>query len=620
MWSAAAVVVAVAVLGGACVGLVVGFVRQRRRLRALERDVSERDAAEERLRRSESKYRELVETSHDLIWSIDSDGRLSFVNRDAAQRMFGFAPEQIEGRHFTELIPIDRIQGDVEAFRRARAGEPRFHFEAAYHRADGRLVYIDVTGVTVVDDEGRLVRSTGTAADVTERKLKEAERLRYTRQLQELARTAVLVTSELSSDAVLRMVAERARVIIGARYAFAGAETARTDGTLFAAAPASEADSRADMREFVARGAPSTLASPSPRGILVSALTRRDGGAMGSIVVEDKLEGEFTTSDQSILAQLASLASVAIVNAELFDEIQRASARLEERVAERTAELREVNAGLEAFAYTVSHDLRAPLNAMRGFADVLVDEFAEQLDPAGRRHLEMIVAAADRMEKLIADLLEFCRIGGNDLPREPLDLTDAIRAAILQVEPVLRRQRARITVTGPALLVSGHRGSLVQIVANLLLNAVKFVAPETIPRVRIELAPGDGVARLWVRDNGIGIAEEDRERIFDPFERLHGRDVYPGTGLGLAIVRRAAARMDGRVGVESKLGEGSSFWIELPLAADPSAGKGRGRARRRSSAPVVGGAATPAGARVAARLASSATARPTLRAARADTG
>ncbi|MEW6270630.1 MAG: PAS domain S-box protein [Thermodesulfobacteriota bacterium] len=567
-------------------GRVIGHV-------AVLNDVSQRRAAEESLRRSERRYRELVETSHDLIWSIDADGRLSFVNRDAAQRMFGFAPEQIEGRHFTELIPLDHVQGDVEAFRRARAGEPRFQFEIAYRRADGRRVHLDVTGVTVCDEQGRLVRSTGTAADVTERKLQEGERVRYTKQLQELARTAVLVTSELSSDALLRIVAERARIIIGARRAFAGAQVGRSDTALFAAAPASEAETRAGMREFVIRGAPSAQQSFAPTGCLVSALTRRDGSAMGSIVVEDKLEGEFSASDQSILAQLASLASVAIVNAELFDEIQRASARLEERVAERTAELREVNAGLEAFAYTVSHDLRAPLNAMRGFADVLVDEFAQQLDPAGRRHLEMIVKAADRMEKLIADLLEFCRIGGNDLPREPLDLNAAVRAAVLQVEPVLRRQRARITVTGPSLIVSAHRGSLVQSVANLLLNAVKFVAAETIPRVRVELAPGDGVARLWVRDNGIGIPEEDRERIFDPFERLHGRDAYPGTGLGLAIVRRAVARMAGRVGVESRPGEGSSFWIDVPLAPEGAlpAGGGRARRRRRSAEPV----AAPAG-------------------------
>ncbi len=534
---------------------------------AVLNDVSSRRAAEESLKRSEARYRELVETSHDLVWSVDAEGRLSFLNHDALRRMFRISPEAVEGRRFTELVPPDAVQGDVAAFQRARAGEPRFHFEIAYPRRDGSLVYLDVAGVTVRDEEGRFVRSHGTAADVTERKHQEAERLRYTRQLQELARTAVMVTSELSSDAVLRIVAERARTIIGARRAFAGVyREGSPDVVLFAAAPVEEGESRDDMREFVARGAPSLPAS-AERSTLVCAITRRDGTAMGSIVVEEKLAGEFTPGDQSILAQLASLASVAIVNAELFDEIQRASARLEERVAERTAELREINASLETFAYTVSHDLRAPLNAVKGFADVLVDEFWDRLDPSGQRHLEMIVAAAGRMEKLIADLLEFCRMGGNELPLEDVDLTSIVRSAILQAEPVLRRQRARITVTGPALLVRGHGPTLTQTVANLLLNAVKFVAEGTIPRVRIELAQGDGVARLWVRDNGVGIAESDRERIFEPFERLHSRDAYPGTGLGLAIVRRAMARMDGRVGVESTVGVGSSFWIELPLAA-----------------------------------------------------
>jgi PAS domain S-box-containing protein len=555
---------------------------------AVMSDVSARRAAEEDLKRSEAKYRELVETSHDLIWSVDSEGKLSFVNREAAHRMLGFAPEQVEGRTFTDVIPVASIQGDPAAFRRARAGEPRFHFEIAYHRRDGSLVHLDVNGVTVCDEEGRLVRSRGTAADVTERKQQEAERVRYTKQLQEIARTAVLVASELSSEAVLRIVAEHARSIIGARRAFAGAyHEGSSDVALFAVAPAAEAEGRDDMREFVARGAPS-LPAASGRSTLVSAITRRDGTAMGSIVVEEKLAGEFTPSDQSILAQLASLASVAIVNAELFDEIQRASARLEERVAERTAELREINDSLETFAYTVSHDLRAPLNAMKGFADVLVDEFWDRLDPSGQRHLELIVAAADRMEKMIADLLEFCRVGDNELTLEAVDLTSVVRTAILQAEPVLRRQRARITVTGPALVVRGHPPTLTQAITNLLTNAVKFVAKETIPRVRVELEERDGVARLWVRDNGIGVSEDDRERIFEPFERLHSRDTYPGTGLGLAIVRRAMARMDGHVGVESALDAGSGFWIELALAEPAAAAALRereaaagGRSRKR---------------------------------------
>lgn len=533
---------------------------------AVLNDVSWRRVAESELRRSEAKYRDLVETSHDLIWSVDSEGRLSFVNRAAAQRILGFAPEQIEGRRFAELLPLESISGDVDAFRRARAGEPRFHFEIAYRHQDGRILHLDVAGVTVRDEEGRLVRSSGTAADVTERRLKETERRRYTRQLQELAGTAILVTSELSSEAVLRVIAGRARDIIGARRAFATASLDDFDDALFASAPPGAA-TPAEMRARFAGGS-SFATRGDQASTLMVAMTRRDGSVMGAIVVEEKLEGSFTASDQSILAQLASLASVAIVNAELFDEIQRASARLEERVAERTAALREINASLETFAATVSHDLRAPLNAMKGFAGVLVDDFADQLGPQGRSHLERIVASAERMEALISDLLEFCRLGGDELPLEPADVREVVRAAMLQVESVIRRHGARVAVSGPAALVRTHAPSLTQCVANLVANAVKFVPPGRAPRVQLRIEAGDAVARVEVRDNGIGIADADRERIFDPFERLHAGDVYPGTGLGLAIVRRAMAKMEGRVGVESALGAGSTFWLEVPL--DPA--------------------------------------------------
>ena len=141
-----------------------------------------------------------------------------------------------------------------------------------------------------------------------------------------------------------------------------------------------------------------------------------------------------------------------------------------------------------------------------------------------------------------------------------------VSSALAQLDGEVREQGAEVSVEAPLADVTGHRATLIQVVANLLGNAFKFVAPGVAPRVRVRAEAREGSVRLWVEDNGIGIPPEHHERIFRVFERLHGIEAYPGTGVGLAIVRRAVARMGGRVGLESAPGRGSAFWIELPSA------------------------------------------------------
>ena len=246
--------------------------------------------------------------------------------------------------------------------------------------------------------------------------------------------------------------------------------------------------------------------------------------------------------------------------------VREAQQRLEERVRARTAQLQERNEELEAFAYSISHDLRSPLRAMEGFTQALIEDYGDRLDAVGRHHAERVVKAARTMDRLIDDLLAYSRITRTELPLAPLDLRGLIEESLQQLDADLRSRNAHIAVAEPLPAVVGHGPTLAQVLANLVANAIKFVPPERTPDVRIQAEPRDGRVRVWVEDNGIGIAPEHHERIFRVFERLHRAAEYPGTGIGLAIVRKAMERMGGSSGLESEPGRGSRFWIELPRA------------------------------------------------------
>ncbi len=248
------------------------------------------------------------------------------------------------------------------------------------------------------------------------------------------------------------------------------------------------------------------------------------------------------------------------------DEIHRLNEVLEQHVAERTAALEETVADLEAFTYSVSHDLRAPLRAMQGFTQALLEDYTTQLDPVGQDYAHRIGVAAARMETLIQDLLAYSRLSRAELPLRPVALAAVVAEVLAHLEVAIQTREARVTVEEPLPAVLGHHITLRQVVTNLLTNAVTFVAPGVPPRVRIWAEAREAWVRLWLEDNGIGIAREHQDHIFRMFERLHGLDTYPGTGIGLAIVRKGMERMGGEVGVESAVGQGSRFWVELPHA------------------------------------------------------
>jgi signal transduction histidine kinase len=257
------------------------------------------------------------------------------------------------------------------------------------------------------------------------------------------------------------------------------------------------------------------------------------------------------------------LAEAALLRAK--EQLSTHAGELEGLVNARTAELAATNQQLEAFVYSIAHDLRAPLRAMQGFSELLVSEAGSALSAAGQGYADHINKSAQFMDALLRDLLAFSRISQQQVELEPVNLQSVIESVLVRLQNEIQEKNARVESPGPWPMVLAHAPTLAQVLFNLISNALKFVAREVTPRVRLRTEERAGFVRLWVVDNGIGIAADHQDQVFRPFIRLQG-EKFPGTGIGLAIVQKGVERMGGRVGVESMSGMGSRFWLELKKA------------------------------------------------------
>jgi light-regulated signal transduction histidine kinase (bacteriophytochrome) len=277
-------------------------------------------------------------------------------------------------------------------------------------------------------------------------------------------------------------------------------------------------------------------------------------------------EPVFPAEQVEIARQAAAQLAIAIAQARLFERVKRHADELEQSVRERTAELRASNQALEGFSYSVSHDLRAPLRAVSGYAAMLEEDHGHQLDDEGRRLLRVVCESAARMGQLIDDLLRFSRLGRQPVDTVPVEMRSLAREVI---EELAAEHPAASVDLGEVPAATGDRMLLRQVWANLIGNALKYSAKNASPRVEIGGRNENGEIVYWVGDNGAGFDMRYAEKLFRVFQRLHGEHEFAGTGVGLAIVERVVSRHGGRVWAEGEVNRGARFFFTLPQREAP---------------------------------------------------
>jgi signal transduction histidine kinase len=244
--------------------------------------------------------------------------------------------------------------------------------------------------------------------------------------------------------------------------------------------------------------------------------------------------------------------------------LQHLNHELENRVRKRTADLEESNRQLEAFCYTLAHDLRAPLRAIQGFSQITLAENADKLSDDGQKTLKRVGNSAEMMGRLIYDLLSYTQLHRSEIPLALTDLQEVVDRTLEILAPEIREKSAAIHVTTSLPTVTSNFVLLEQIVLSLLSNALKFSNRNVSPDIRIWSERDEKTVRLFVEDNGIGIAPQHIDRVFQPFQRLDSVNTE-GTGIGLAMAKKGIERLNGKIALTSEQGKGTRVWLELPI-------------------------------------------------------
>jgi len=515
---------------------------------ALVTDITDHKKAEKALKISKERYELSTNAAKVGVWDWNIKTNEFYID-PIVKEILGYKDHEIPNdiEVWSSYIYPDDKKPVMAAAQACLDGKiPKYVYEHRMMHKDGSIRWIFTQGNVIRDSDGNAIRLIGTDTDITERKNAEEALLESERKYKDLFEKSpeaiVLVNQDFKiidcNNAAARIGGLPREDIIGKYF---GEEIIPILG-----------EDKEKYFDLFAKGFQGDAIAPFEVKII-----NKKGETYW-------LETHLSTPKKYNENFVIQIIAHDITERKMADEeLRKYHEQLEELVKERTKQLQEINEELEAFAYSVSHDLRAPLRGMQGFAQILLEDYVTKLDAEGKDYAKRIVDAAQHMNVMIDNLLSYSRLSRAELKLKPVDLNKIIKTVINDIEIKLKETNAEIEIDHSLTAVKGHTTTLSQVITNLLTNAITFVEPNVKPKVKIWGEEYKGRVRLLIEDNGIGIAPEYQEKIFRIFERLHGFETYPGTGIGLAIVRKGMERMNGRVGVESAEGKGSRFWIEL---------------------------------------------------------
>ncbi len=504
------------------------------------RDITERKKTERAIRENEERMRLATEATGVGIWEWNV--LTNQIRWDAQMfRIYGVPPTKdgfVAYRTWSDAVLPEDLRAQEESLQSTARHGGRGSREFRIRRgSDGECRHIQAVETVRANPQGQTEWVVGTNLDITERKHAEAalrnSEGRY-RTLFEYAPDGILIADDQSNyldanETICRMLGYTHAELVGLN-----ATDIIDTSEIQYIAPALETIKRsADYhREWKFR--------------------RKDGSVFPAEVIATMMP------DGNLMGMIRDITERKRAEA----QIQQLNSELEQRVIERTAQLAAANQELEAFSYSVSHDLRAPLRAMNGFAGIVLEEFGPQLNADGRRYLERIHNGGQRMGELIDDLLAFSRLNRQPLHRQRVDTAQLVQAVRDDTAPEQADRPIQWQI-GPLPICDGDPALLKQVWVNLISNAIKYTRGRQPAVIEIGSEPQRGTDVFFVRDNGTGFDMQYADKLFGVFQRLHRADEFEGTGVGLAIVQRVIHRHGGRVWAEAAEGRGATFYFTL---------------------------------------------------------
>jgi PAS domain S-box-containing protein len=521
-------------------------------------DITERKRAIEALRigleslaTTEIQFRTLLESASQGVLAVDESGRITLVNAKT-EEMFGYRRDELMGQPMDMLLP-ERYRAEHANHQRTYFTHPRSRpmglgLDLSGRKKDGCEFPLEASLSFVAQGERRMVLALLT--DITER-TRIAEALRESEaQFRTLANAIPQLCWMANADGFIFWYNQR-------WYEYTGTTPEQMQGRGWQSVHDPEALPKVVERwqSAIASGAPLDMVFPlrGADGVFHPFLTRvmpvrdRDG----------QVTGWFGTN-----TDISEQRQVEEALRESDERLRRLNAGLEARVSQRTEQLEAANKELEAFAYSVSHDLRAPLGGIDGWSLALEEDYAGQLDERARQYLGRVRSEAQRMGLLIDDLLELSRVSRAQMEHKTVDLTSAAHAIAARLREAHAGRRIEFII-GPELTTAGDAGLLEIVLTNLLANAVKFTGRRAHARIEFGQTESNGERPFYLRDNGAGFDMAFASPLFGAFQRLHKASEFPGTGIGLATVQRIVRRHGGRVWAEAQPGQGATFYFTI---------------------------------------------------------
>jgi PAS domain S-box-containing protein len=557
------------------------------------RDITERRLAEDRLRASETRFRATFDQAAVGIAHVTLDGRWLRLNQRYCE-ILGYSPAEILGVGFQDVTYPEDLDADLESLQRLVRGEiGTYSMEKRYVRKDRTVVWVNLTVAMVRDGHGEPAYFISVVEDIDRKKRAETA-LRVLADV-----SAALGTAHGTGDTLAAVGRVVVPAMADACLVYLRTPEGVTPFALHHADPAKAERLRALHRDAplpldAPHGYPRVLRTGEPELVtevtpaMLDALApdpatraRFDDFAPRSwMVVPMKIHGavigalalgldgsgptrRFIREDLRSGEELAQRLAVALENARLYEELTTFNRQLEQRVEERTQRLGELNQELEAFSYSVSHDLRAPLRAIAGYCQILEEDHGPLLPASGHDAIRRARAATLRMGQLIDDMLELSRITRAEIRHERVNLSAIAEGIASELVEHMGARQVEVSIA-PGMEVVGDERLLRVALRNLLGNAWKFTARRDPAHIEFGAEQRDGQRVFFVRDDGVGFDMKYAHRLFAPFQRLHAQSAFEGTGIGLATVRRVILKHGGHVWVDrAATGDGVTICFTL---------------------------------------------------------